>query len=196
MKAFYIILMLLSLSACEILPKPLSQVVPEPAVRSTGTYLCETDDALQKFEEFCQLSKWSEFIIDADQVQWSERNTSIKALGQEPKQVLQKILLSQSVDTPYINRLRAQNWLKGLKPSMDTKMAQVLQLWVEEPSQQMLELESAISILSQVNTRQEKSIAELQDTLNMRSDEIKKQREQVEQLLQIEANMSEERRSN
>jgi len=129
-------------------------------------------------------------MITANESTWLERNNKIKALSKEPKQRLQQILLSQGLDTPYINRLRAQNWLKELKPQLDDKMKQALELWIEKPSQQMLELESAISILSKVNTRQERSLTELQETLNVRTDEIQKQREQVQQLLHIEANMS------
>ncbi|WP_371193894.1 hypothetical protein [Glaciecola sp. SC05] len=194
MRVVCIAVMLLSLSGCQLLQNNFGSQAPIET--STGTYLCETDSALETYEEFCHLRAWSEFIIDADQVTWTERNASVKSLGSEPKQKLQKVLLSQGIDTPYINRLRAQKWLTELKSGMDNKMAQVLQLMIEEPSQQMLELESAISILSQVNTRQEKSISELQETVNTRTNEIQKQREQVQQLLQIEANMSDEKRSN
>jgi uncharacterized coiled-coil protein SlyX len=120
----------------------------------------------------------------------------IKSLGNEPKQKLQQILLSQGSDTPYASRLRAQNWITSLQPQMDARMQQVLKLLVFEPSQQILELESAITILTRLNTRQEKTIEELEETLSIRNKEMEKQRDQVEQLLKIEANMSEQKRSN
>lgn len=194
MRLLCIAFLLLSLSACELLDS--NRAIPATVELSQSTYLCERDETLQNYEEFCQLRAWSEFLIDANEANWLTRQESLKALGNEPKQKLQKVLLSQAVDTPYTNRLRAQNWLDELLPTMDLKMQQVATQIVQKPSQQMLELESAISILSRVNARQEKTIKELQETLNIRSEEIKKQREQVEQLLKIETNMSDERRSN
>jgi hypothetical protein len=185
---------MLSLTGCELLNQQFGDL--QVANTPENTYLCETSQATQVYEEFCSLRVWTEFIIDADILSWSERNQVIKNLGDEPKQKLQKILLSQAIETPYTNRLRAQNWLNDLKPLMDEKMVQVIEFTVEKPSQQILELESAISILSRVNSRQEKSINDLQETLNIRSEEIQKQRDQVEQLLKIEANMSGEKRSN
>jgi uncharacterized coiled-coil protein SlyX len=66
---------------------------------------------------------------------------------------------------------------------------------VFESSQQILELESAISILSRLNTQQEITIEEMQTALVSRSQELSKQQKQVEQLLNIEASMSEQKRS-
>jgi hypothetical protein len=194
MRILWVALLVMSLSACELLDKSYDAMATPEA--PDGTYLCDTSEGLQSFEEFCQLRTWTEFLLDANQAKWVERHDSVKNLGDETKQKLQKILLSQAIDTPYSNRLRAQNWLDEILPLMDEKMQQVAMLLVQKPSQQMLELESAITILSRVNARQEKTIKDLQETLNIRSEEIKKQREQVEQLLKIETNMSDERRSN
>lgn len=194
MKAVYIAVIVFGLSGCELIQQGLGQQAP--IVTSTGTYMCETESAVETYEEFCHLRTWSEFLIEADQATWAERNERVKSLGNDAKQKLQKILLSQGVDTPYTNRLRAQNWLNELFPTMDPKMADVSRLMIAEPSQQLLELESAISILSRLNARQEKSISELQEMLTTRTNEIEKQRDQVEQLLKIEASMSDEKRSN
>ncbi|MFC4698927.1 hypothetical protein ACFO4O_01975 [Glaciecola siphonariae] len=194
MKIVWIYLAVIMLSGCELLEQKMGPL-KDASVNKT-TFLCETDEALETFEEFCQVRAWAEFYIDADQTPWSLRHESIKSLGDEPKQQLQKVLLSQGIDTPYANRLRAQNWLSDISSLMDERMNQVATVFVQKPSQQMLELESAITILSRVNARQEKTITDLQETLNIRSDEMQKQREQVEQLLKIEADMSDEKRSN
>lgn len=194
MKFFIMTTLAIALSGCQVLQKNLGLMAYSQNI-SDVTYLCETDGAQQTFEAFCQLHTWSEYLIDADQITWTERSNRIKVLGSGPEPTLQKILLSQGVETPYTNRLRAQKWVSDLKPSMDAKMAQVLTIMIEKPSQQMLELESAISILSKVNARQEKSIADLQEILNIRTEQIQIQRDQVEQLLKIEANMSDQKRN-
>jgi hypothetical protein len=188
----------LALSACEALQQRLAQGAPVST--STGTYLCESERSVELFAEFCNVQTWGDFLIETDPLVWSQRNDLIKSLGNEPtlepRLRLQQVLLSQGPDTPYANRLRAQNWINNLQPDMDAKMQQLLKLMVYEPSQQILELESAITILTRLNTRQEKTIEELEEMLSIRSQEIEKQRNQVEQLLKIEASMSEQKRSN
>ncbi|WP_395341956.1 hypothetical protein PN836_020520 [Ningiella sp. W23] len=187
-----------ALSACELLhiPGPQTPVNDAPVEDANATYLCKTADTLEKFNDYCQLDRWSEFLLNVDGISWVERREIIKTLSEAPADRLQKVLLSQAEDTPYANRLRAQNWIRALKPVMDEQMQKVITVMVEQPSQQLLELESAITILSRVNTRQEKTISELQETLEARREELETQRDQVEQLLQIEANMSDEKRGN
>jgi hypothetical protein len=57
-------------------------------------------------------------------------------------------------------------------------------------SQQLLELESAITVLSRVNTQQAKKITKLEKRLGKSEEEILKQQEQVDQLLKIELDIS------
>jgi uncharacterized coiled-coil protein SlyX len=193
-KPMLLVVSVLVLSGCEVLQQKLQHKAP--VLTSTGSYLCESESSVELFEEFCNVQAWSDFLIETDALTWTARNALIKSLSNAPKFKLQQILLSQGSDTPYANRLRAQNWITSLQPQMDEKMQQVLKLMVFEPSQQILELESAITILTRLNTRQEKTIEELEQTLSIRSKEMEKQRDQVEQLLKIEASMSKQKRSN
>lgn len=193
-KPMLLVVSVLALSGCELLQQKLQQKAP--VLTSTGTYLCESEGSVELFQEYCNVEAWSDFLIETDALTWTERNVLIKSLGDDPKFKLQQILLSQGRDTPYANRLGAQNWITGLLPKMDAKMQRVLTLMIFDPSQQILELESAITILTRLNTRQEKTIEELEETLSIRSQEMEKQRDQVEQLLKIEASMSEKKRSN
>jgi len=119
----------------------------------------------------------------------------IEALPLDPKSLIEKVLLSQGDDTPYRNRLRAQKWIEELQMLTDKSMTQVLDILIFQPSQQLLELESAITILSKVNGRQEKTIAAQEIQLVEKNEEIEKQRKQVEQLLDIEASMVNQNRS-
>jgi len=193
-----LIFVIFALSGCEILQQKLGQKAPVST--STGSYLCESERSVELFAEFCNVQAWCDFLIDNDPLAWSQRNDLIKSMGNElnlePRLRLQQVLLSQGPDTPYANRLRAQKWIDNLQPKMDVRMQQLLKLMVFEPSQQILELESAITILTRLNTRQEKTIEELEEMLSIRKQELEKQRDQVEQLLKIEASMSEQKRSN
>ncbi len=119
----------------------------------------------------------------------------IEALPNDPKPLIEKVLLSQGDDTPYRNRLRAQQWIEDLQMLTDTSMTQVLDILIFQPSQQLLELESAITILSKVNARQEKTITAQEIQLVEKDKEIEKQRKQVEQLIDIEASMVNQNRS-
>lgn len=193
-----LIFVIFALSGCEILQQKLEQKAPVST--STGLYLCESERSVELFAEFCNVQAWGDFLIDNDPLAWTKRNDLIKSMGNElnldPRLRLQQVLLSQGPDTPYANRLRAQKWIDNLQPKMDVRMQQLLKLMVFEPSQQILELESAITILTRLNTRQEKTIEELEEMLSIRKQELEKQRDQVEQLLKIEASMSEQKRSN
>jgi len=99
-------------------------------------------------------------------------------------------LLSQGIDTPYQNRLRAQSWLLALENQVSPAMHMLLIDIIYENSQQLLEFESAITILSGINTRQEQQIAALRNQVSLREEEIKQQGKQVDQLLKIELDLS------
>jgi hypothetical protein len=158
--------------------------------------LCQNEASINTFEEYCDLRQWSRFMVSAQSLSWTKRRAEIDKRGDTPKTMLEQILLSQAQDTPYRNRLRAQNWIRTVSESMDETMVSALNTLIRDPSQQILELESAITLLSRLNAQQEKTMKELEDALVLRSEEIEKQRSQVEQLLKIEAKMSEQKRSN
>jgi hypothetical protein len=84
-----------------------------------------------------------------------------------------------------------------VKISGDT--SQVMQVLltdlIYENSKQLLEFESAITILSRVNSRKEKLISQLELTLSEREQKIQKQQDQVEQLLKIETDLIEQNRN-
>lgn len=193
MKILLIFLLMLSLSACELL-KPLNNE-PSEVVNLMSTKYCESAETMARFEAYCELDMWADQLILASTISWPVRSDMIDALEQEPKSLLEKVLLSQSDDTPYRNRLRAQKWIEELQTLTDKSMTQVLDVLIFQPSQALLELESAITILSKVNGRQEKTIAAQEIQIAEKNKEIENQRKQVEQLLDIEASMVNQNRS-
>jgi uncharacterized coiled-coil protein SlyX len=193
MKLLFVLLLTLALSACELLT-PLKQE-PSEVVNLMSTKYCENQETMARFGEYCELDMWSDKLILASTIPWPSRNDMIGTLPNDPKSLIEKVLLSQGDDTPYRNRLRAQKWIEEIQTLSDKPMTQVLEILIFQPSQQLLELESAITILSKVNGRQEKTIAEQEIQLAEKNQEIENQRKQVEQLLDIEASMVNQNRS-
>jgi uncharacterized coiled-coil protein SlyX len=193
MKMLFFLLVVLALSGCELL-KPLKRE-PSEVVNLMSTKYCESDDTMARFAEYCELDKWADKLILASTISWPVRNEMIDALPNDPKSLIEKVLLSQGDDTPYRNRLRAQKWIEEIQTLSDKSMTQALDILIFQPSQQLLELESAITILSKVNGRQEKTITDQEIQLTEKNQEIENQRKQVEQLLDIEASMVNQNRS-
>lgn len=193
MKMLFFLLVVLALSGCELL-KPLKGE-PSEVVNLMSTKYCESDDTMARFAEYCELDTWADTLILASTISWPARSEMIDALPNDPKSLIEKVLLSQGDDTPYRNRLRAQKWIEEIQTLSDKSMTQVLDILIFQPSQQLLELESAITILSKVNGRQEKTITEQEIQLTEKNQEIENQRKQVEQLLDIEASMVNQNRS-
>lgn len=193
MKMLFVLLVTLAISGCELL-KPLKRV-PSEVVNLMSTKYCESQETMARFGEYCELDTWSDKLILASTIPWPSRNDMIDALPNDPKSLIEKVLLSQGDDTPYRNRLRAQKWIEEIQTLSDKPMTQVLEIMIFQPSQQLLELESAITILSKVNGRQEKTITEQEIQLVEKNQEIENQRKQVEQLLDIEASMVNQNRS-
>ncbi|MFT5283282.1 MAG: hypothetical protein ACI94Z_002120 [Yoonia sp.] len=193
MKILLILLAMISLPGCSLLKSLKSELSelsePSEVASLMATKYCERQDSIAHFEEYCNLDAWSEKLILSSTIPWPMRSDMIEALPQDPKSLLKKVLLSQGNDTPYRNRLRAQRWIEELKSVTDKSMTHVLDIIIFQPSQQLLELESAITILSKVNNRQEKTIVAQEIQLLLKNTEIENQREQVKQLLDIEASM-------
>lgn len=193
MKFLCALIIMLSLTGCELL-KPLKGNPPQ-VVNLMATKYCESQETMERFADYCELDAWADKLISASTISWPVRSDMIDALPQDPKSLLEKILLSQGDDTPYQNRLRAQNWIEEVQTLSDKSMTQVLDILIFQPSQQLLELESAITILSKVNGRQEKTLAVQEIQIAEKNTQIENQRKQVEQLLDIEASMVNQNRS-
>ena len=134
----------------------------------------------------CDISGWLDYWVEHNSLSWPKRRDMIEELGDTENELMMKILLSQSKGTPYQNRLRAQAWVDQLLPKLTDDSKLWLNLLVYHPSQQLLEFESALTILTRINTNQAKEI-------EAQENRIKEQQQQIEQLLKIEASMMEKR---
>lgn len=130
----------------------------------------------------CKIEYWLRFWYEIEDIQWPERKKKIDALSEEDADVLKKVLLSQGKSTPFQDRLRAQSWIESILPKLSQQMRRFILVALYSPSQDLLEMESALVTLSKINTHQSFKIEELQTLL-------KKQQGQIDQLLNIEASI-------
>ncbi len=185
-----IILLSLSLSGCELVNRykivEVQQESQEVSEKPSANGFCVVTEEDPLLDNNCDLSYWLSFWIDNNNRSWVQRKNAIAMLGDGTFDKFRKILLSQGKGTPFQDRLRAQTWLDELMPLVSPWMKSFLKVLVYQPSQEMLEFESALTILSRVNGNQS---AELEEQLQ----QIREQQQQIEQLLKIEASMMEKR---
>lgn len=176
------------LSGCELLPVPdvkqPIQTESNECVFVTSTDAISTSWLMKSNAPECKMSFWLDIWSTASTAPWRERKVSIEQLGQTPDNELHKYILSQPIDTPYQVRLRAQNAFNSIRPYLQEDALSLFEQIAYMPSQQLLEYESAITILSQVNTRQAKRNEEQAQLLL-------EQEEKINQLLNLEASILE-----
>ena len=194
-KVLSILCFSLLVSACELVPQvaePKVVVIETPVERAFA--LCETPQHVDAFAEFCEIDNWFLYGYEVADLSWPQRQDAIEALAEDTPSLIRKIILSQGAETPYQNRLRAQNWVLKLTNTAPSNIQFLLAKLIFENSRQLLEFESAITLLSRVNVRQEKAIEEMKQQLDEKQAEIEKRIEQVEQLLKIETDLSKQNR--
>jgi hypothetical protein len=130
----------------------------------------------------CKIEYWLRFWAEIEDISWPQRKKQIEALSAQDADVMKKVLLSQGKSTPYQDRLRAQAWMESILPKLSQQMRRFILVALYNPSQDLLELESALVTLSKINTQQSFKIEEQQILLE-------KQQSQIDQLLNIETSI-------
>ncbi|MCC2616116.1 hypothetical protein LJ739_07685 [Aestuariibacter halophilus] len=180
----------LAVSGCASFQSPFGTFNTPPATQVSEQHLC-VDVAADKQ---CALMDWVTFWFQNNELSWRERKQHIERLsGDSPALTLKKVLLSQGRGTPYQDRLRAQNQLDGLLQSLSGDWQRFFHGLVYSTSQESLEYESALTILTRINARQSREIEELKGKLSAQEERLKQQQAQIEQFLKIEASMMEKR---
>jgi hypothetical protein len=165
-------------SSCELMP---SLKTPQTMTEVlTKQPICVWENTSEANE--CKVEYWLRFWSEIEDISWPERKIRIDVLSEQDADVLKKILLSQGKSTPYQARLRAQVWTESILPKLSQQMRGFILVALYNPSQGLLEMESALVTLSKINTHQSSNIEEQQLLLN-------KQQSQIDQLLNIEASI-------
>ncbi|WP_339721648.1 hypothetical protein [uncultured Paraglaciecola sp.] len=180
-------------SSCELLPVLNS---PETMTKDTeasteSAELAESKEEqpicvweVSSDENNCKIEYWLQYWYQIEDMPWPERKSQIEALSDQDVDVLKKVFLSQGKSTPYQARLRAQGWVELILPKLSQRMRRFITVALYYPSQDLLEMESALVTLSKINTHQSFNIEEQQI-------QLKKQQSQIDQLLNIEASIME-----
>jgi hypothetical protein len=130
----------------------------------------------------CDLMPWLDYWLQANSLNWKERQQQLSALGSTSADRVKMILLSHVPGTPYQSRLRAQLVAQLFTENHQGKLAKFIQLIVFLPAQEKLELESALATQTRFNIHQEKQ-------LQHQREQLSDQELQINKLLQIEKNI-------
>ncbi|WJG08119.1 hypothetical protein [Aliiglaciecola sp. LCG003] len=147
---------------------------------------CLSQQTQQQIEHNCDVLYWLNYWVEQEQLSWPQRLDKLNELGDSPADLMKKVLLSQIKGTPYQHRLRAQGWAEQIFPQMSGPMRQLFRVILHKPSEELLELESGLTILTKLNTNQSKVL----DEQKLR---LQEQQQQIDQLLKIEASMMEKK---
>ena len=185
------ILLSTGLFGCQVLSGAVSKITnnePEEKTEQEQQDCCLSSQNSDMCDEQ-SLRYWWQFWVVQDGVPWEQRKKSIDMQGTDKAGQLRKIIMSQPQDTPYQDRLRAQNWAQALMSELSEPMQQLLQVVLVKPSQSLLEHESAITILQRRINKQTEQLS--QQALQLEQQEIKidEQQGQIEAFMNIEASI-------
>ncbi|WP_340679867.1 hypothetical protein [Paraglaciecola sp.] len=182
-----VVISILTISGCELIgdrktssTQENTTVVAENAKLNETFCISSVTEA--PVEQNCNIEYWLNYWSDIENSSWPQRKTKIEQLGSEATSTLKKILLSQGKATPYQDRLRAQRWIESLLPKLSPQMRNFMSVVIYQPSQELLEMESALVSLSRINT-------DLTNAKDAQKLLLEKQKNQIEQLLKIEASI-------
>lgn len=174
------------LFGCELLPTAPPQIGNRGSIVNSSICIWKAKVSMepenQKKSVDCTIEPWFKYWSQINANTWPQRKLMIEGLSDRPSDVFKKVLLSQGKGTPYQDRLRAQLWLKSLLPMFSQEMADFIQIALHQPSQELLEMESALVTLSQSKANGDKQIEQQRILLDQ-------QTKQIEQLLNIEASI-------
>ena len=183
----FIVVSILAMNGCELIGDRKGGVKSDAAKEViehgiSNDSFCVSSITEEPVEHNCNITFWLNYWSDIENKSWPQRKTEIDQLGLDPTSTLKKILLSQGKATPYKDRLRAQSWIESMLPKLSPKMRNFMSVVVYQPSQELLEMESALVSLSRINT-------DLSSQKDQQKILLDKQKNQIEQLLKIEASI-------
>jgi hypothetical protein len=183
------LLLLVSLSGCQLLNKqpllptaePELSETTEPTLPDTTAPLLQ-DVSLSLNDDAANLQAWVNYrasLLD-DRSLW--RESLAELVEPDPVQMLQRVMLQLHPDTPYLTRLRIQMKLAEQIAVLPPGLAALIS-WDLTFNQKLLETESAVSALTRLNAQQQENIERLQ---KINKDLQKK----IDALTQIEAQLN------
>ncbi|WP_213998753.1 hypothetical protein [Arsukibacterium sp.] len=183
-----LILLLVTLSGCQLLnqPPPEQEPTAEPESTEPQTLpqdsVASTEVALSLSDDPATLQAWVNYRASLlnNRALWRESLSDLS--DPDPVQMLQRIILQLHPDTPYLTRLRVQMQLAEQIAALPPGLAALIS-WDLTFNQKLLETESAVSALTRLNAQQHDNIERLQKT-------NKDLQKKIDALTQIEAQLN------
>lgn len=159
-----------------------------PVIDLRSEMPCLHPDGLEDKRYECDIDPWIGYWLSVASMDWKKRKHMIQSLGNSDVASMKKVLLSQGSFTPYQDRLRAQFWAESLIENYSLSLGPFLKHIIYLPAQEKLELESALSSLTRINSRQLLKMEHLQQ-------QVTHQTQQLKELLHIETQMLNKRKA-
>ena len=188
-KVLSVATMFFLLSGCEIVGALNNGDFKKTEVIELSGPLCVLTPKQADKLENCNIDYWMNYWSGVNKLTWPQRKAEIENLSETAPNTLKKVLLCQGKGTPYQDRLRAQTWLTEIMPLFTNEMREFVKTAVFQPSQELLELESALVTLSKINTNQSNRVEDQEQVIEQQKNQIAEQKSQIEQLLKIEASI-------
>jgi hypothetical protein len=136
----------------------------------------------------CDMAYWLNLWLVADDTPWLERKQSLSSLDNSMHDTLLRYFFTLPNDTPYQERLGAQLSIDAIEAKMTPAFARVIRTVAMQQNKQLMELESALSVLVKQN-------ATLSNEMSALTTQLQEQQKKINALLKIETTLMDKSRS-
>jgi hypothetical protein len=150
--------------------------------------LCVVVREEANLEHNCDMAYWLNLWLVADDTPWLERKQSLSSLDNSMHDTLLRYFLTLPNDTPYQERLGAQLSIDAIEAKMTPAFARVIRTVAMQQNKQLMELESALSVLVKQN-------ATLSNEISALTTQLQEQQKKINALLKIETTLMDKSRS-
>jgi hypothetical protein len=150
--------------------------------------LCVVVREEANLEHNCDMAYWLNLWLVADDTPWLERKQLLSSLDNSMHDTLLRYFLTLPNDTPYQERLGAQLSIDAIEAKMTPAFARVIRTVAMQQNKQLMELESALSVLVKQN-------ATLSNEISALTTQLQEQQKKINALLKIETTLMDKSRS-
>lgn len=193
MKIPVLVVGLLMLSGCSVLSSITGKMSGEEQMSQDTSgidtaELCVVAPENASLEHNCDMAYWLNVWLVADETPWLERKQSLSLLDNSVHDTLLRYFLTLPNDTPYQERLGAQLSIDAMESKMTPAFVRIVRTVATQQNKQLMELESALSVLVKQN-------ATLSNEMSALTTQLQEQQKKINALLKIETTLMDKSRS-
>lgn len=193
MKIPVLVVGLLTLSGCSVLSSITGKMSGnEHTSQNThvvdNAELCVVATKKASLDHNCDMAYWLNVWLVADETPWLERKPSLSLLDNSMHDTLLRYFLTLPNDTPYQERLGAQLSIDAMESKMTPAFVRIVRTVASQQNKQLMELESALSVLVKQN-------ATLSNEMSALTTQLQEQQKKINALLKIETTLMDKSRS-